>query len=111
MKNIFTWIGVALVVVSTIIGQFTGVEVATWVKLAGYSAGLASCIVGIFKSTEKKDWKLYVSVIGICVGTMLCVFAGLIESQITAIITGVAGLVVLIISVLPVLFTKKKTEA
>lgn len=107
MKNIFIWVGIALVVLASVIGQFTGVSVASWIELAGFTVGLASCVVGILKGTEKKDWKLYVSIVGMIVGVALCVFAGIAESSITTLITAVAGLVVLIVSLLPKLLAKK----
>ena len=59
MKNLFIWIGVALIVAGTVIAQFTGIAVANWVELAGFAIGLATCILGIVTKAEKKDWKLY----------------------------------------------------
>lgn len=107
MKNLFIYIGVALIVAATVISQFTGIEIAEYVKLAGFAVGLASCMLGIVKTAEKKTWKPFVSIIGITLGTMLLVFAGFVEGQIVTLITAVAGLVVLIISILPA-FIKKK---
>lgn len=107
MKNIFIWIGVALVVAATIIGQFTGIPAASYIELAGFAVGLATCILGIVTKAEKKDWKLYVSIVGITLGSILLVFAGLVESQIATLISAVAGLVVLIISILPAVIKKE----
>ena len=107
MKNIFIWIGVCLIIAATIIGQFTGVAVSSYIELAGFAVGLATCILGITNKAEKKDWKLYVSIIGITISSILLVFAGLIENQIATLISAVAGVVVLIVSILPT-FTKKK---
>lgn len=111
MKNIFIWVGVALIVAATIVAQFTGVAVASWVELAGFAIGLACCIVGIVSKAEKKDWKLYVSIIGIVAGSTLLVFAGIAKDTITTIITAVFGLVALIASLLPVLLVKKVKKA
>ena len=80
---------------------------ASYIELAGFAVGLATCILGIVTKAEKKDWKLYVSIVGITLGAILLVFAGLVESQIATLISAVAGLVVLIVSILPA-FIKKK---
>lgn len=111
MKNLFLWIGVVLIIASTVIAQLTGIEVASWIEMAGLAIGLASCISGIINKSEKKDWKLYVSIIGITLSSCLLVFAGITESTITTIITTVSGLAVMIIGILPVLLQKKKDSA
>ncbi len=110
MKNIFVWIGVALIVAATVIAQFTGIEAAVWIELVGFTVGLASCIIGIISKTEKKDWKLYTSIIGIVIGSALLVFGGLAEKTITTLISLVAGAVALIISILPIMIKKKDKE-
>ena len=106
MKNVFVWVGVALIAISTLFGQMTGQGVAVWLELAGYSIGLACCIVGIVSKAEKKDWKLYVAIIGIVAGSALLVFAGVTEDKIKTLITTIFGLVILVISMLPVLIKK-----
>jgi hypothetical protein len=107
MKNVFIWIGVAIIIAATIIGQFTGIAVAQWIELAGFAIGLATCIVGIVSKSEKKDWKLYASIAGIVIGSGLLVFAGLAEGTITTLISLVAGVVALIISILPAVLKEK----
>lgn len=37
MKNIFTYLGIVLVVAASVIGSFTGVEVSRWVEFSGYA--------------------------------------------------------------------------
>ena len=110
MKNVFVWIGVILIALSTFFGQMTGIDVAVWLELAGYSIGLACCIVGIISKAEKKDWKLYVAIIGIVIGSALLVFAGVTEDKIKTLITTIFGLVVLVASMLPVLLSVKKDK-
>ena len=58
MKNIFTWIGLALVVIGAAVGAFTGIEAAKWIELAACSVGLAVCVVSIVNGSERKDWKV-----------------------------------------------------
>lgn len=110
MKNIFLWIGVALIIAATVIGQFTGVGIAVYLELAGYAIGLASCILGVITKTEKKDWKLYVSIIGIVIGSALLVFAGVSKDIITTLISAISGVVVLIAGLLPVFLAKKEDK-
>ncbi|MCR4631408.1 MAG: hypothetical protein K5786_07225 [Treponema sp.] len=107
MKNIFIYIGLALIIAGAVIGQFTGIEAASWIELVGFAAGLATCSIGIVKKAEKKDWKLYVAIAAIAVGTILMVWAGISQSVISSVISTVIGLVVLVTGLLPVLLSKK----
>jgi hypothetical protein len=108
MKNILVYLGVVVLIAATAIGQFTSIPNADFIQLAGYAVGLALAVIGTVKKAEKKDWKLYVSIIGVIVGAMLLVFAGVSEEKITSIMTLVAGLVVLVISLLPTVIKKKE---
>jgi uncharacterized protein involved in response to NO len=89
----------------------TGIGVAVWLELAGYSIGLACCILGIISKAEKRDWKLYVAIIGIVVGSALLVFAGVTEDKIKTLISTIFGLVVLVVSMIPILLGKKEKAA
>lgn len=108
MKNIFIYVGIAILIAATVISQFTGVAVATWIELAGFAVGLATCILGIVKKAEKKSWQLYASIAGVVVGSVLLVFAGFAEGTITTLISLVAGLVAMILGILPVVLKKKE---
>ena len=110
MKNILLWLGVAFVIIGTAVGQFAGIQAASLIELAGWTIGLACCIVGIVSKAEKKDWKLYLSIIGIVVGVALLAFAGVSEDKIKALITAIVGLVILIASIIPALFVKKEDK-
>lgn len=107
MKNIFTYLGIVLVVAASVIGSFTGVEVSRWVEFSGYAVGLALCTVSIVDRAKSKDWKLYIALSGVAIGTILLVFAGISESTITSIMAAVFGLVALIAGLLPVLLSDK----
>ena len=107
MKNILVWVGLIVLVLSTAIGEFTKIPVADWIELAGWSIGLACCVSGIIAKAEKKDWKLYASIIGIIVGVFLLSIAGIAKDIVTTVITAVFGLVALIVSILPALLPKK----
>lgn len=107
MKNIFIYIGLALVVAGAAIGALTGIPAAQWIELAACAVGLATCIISIVKKDEKKDWKLWVALAAVSVGTILLVWAGISDSIIQSVITAVIGLVVLVTGLLPVLFKKE----
>ena len=107
MKNILIYLGVAVLIAATIIAQFTGVPHADFIQLAGLAVGLALAAIGIIKKAEKKDWKLYSSITGVIVGSMLLVFGGVTEDKITSIMTLVFGLVVIVVSILPAVIKKK----
>jgi uncharacterized protein involved in response to NO len=107
MKNIFIYIGLALVVAGAAIGALTGIPAAQWIELAACAVGLATCIISIVKKDEKRDWKLWVALAAVSVGTILLVWAGISDSIIQSVITAVIALVVLVTGLLPVLFKKE----
>lgn len=107
MKNIFIYIGLALVVAGAAVGALTGIPAAQWIELAACAVGLATCIISIVKKDEKRDWKLWVALAAVSVGTILLVWAGISDSVIQSVITAVIALVVLVTGLLPVLFKKE----
>lgn len=107
MKNIFIYIGLVLVVAGAAIGALTGIPAAQWIELAACAVGLATCIISIVKKDEKRDWKLWVALAAVSVGTILLVWAGISDSIIQSVITAVIALVVLVTGLLPVLFKKE----
>lgn len=107
MKNIFIYIGLALVVAGAAIGALTGIPAAQWIELAACAVGLATCVISIVKKDEKRDWKLWVALAAVSVGTILLVWAGISDSIIQSVITAVIALVVLVTGLLPVLFKKE----
>lgn len=107
MKNVLVWVGLIVLIAATAVGELTGIPLADWIELAGWSIGLACCILGIVSKAEKKDWKLYASLVGIVVGVFLLALASISKDTITTVITTVFGLVALILSILPALLPKK----
>ena len=108
MKNIFIYVGLALLVGGAVIGALTGIQAAQWIELAACAVGLATCTVSIVSKAEKKDWKLWVALAALAVGTILLIWAGISDSVIQSVITAVIGLVVLVTGLLPVLIRKKE---
>ena len=111
MRQIITFIGLALVVIGAAVGAFTGLDAAKWIELAACAVGLATCIISVVKSSDRKDWKLYVALCGIVAGTILLIFGGMAESTVTTIITSVIGLVLLIASLIPAIVTAKEKKS
>ena len=107
MKNIFIYIGLALVVAGAAVGALTGIPAAQWIELAACAVGLATCIISIVKKDEKRDWKLWVALAAVSVGTILLVWAGISDGIIQSVITAVIALVVLVTGLLPVLFKRE----
>ena len=89
MKNIFIYIGLALVVAGAAVGALTGIPAAQWIELAACAVGLATCIISIVKKDEKRDWKLWVALAAVSVGTILLVWAGISDSIIQSVIKNV----------------------
>lgn len=108
MKNVFIYVGLALLVGGAVIGALTGIPAAQWIELAACAVGLATCIISIVKKNEKRDWKLWVALAAVSVGTILLVWAGISDSIIQSVITAVIALVVLVTGLLPVLFKHKE---
>ncbi len=111
MKNIFLYIGIILVIACTVIARFIGIEAGLILELVGYSVALALCILSIVKKSEKKDWKLFVAILGIIIGVALLVFAGITEDKITAFVTAVIGILAMLAGFLPTVAVKKSLTA
>lgn len=105
-KNVLTIIGLILLIAGSAVACFT--EIAGDVPaLAVASFGLGLLVVSTVKKAEKKDWKLYLSIVFVCIGGFMCALAGLAESTMTQIITLVISFVTLVIGlVIPKLLSK-----
>lgn len=108
MKNkILTIIGAALVVAGAVVAAFTDVAVAEYASIAVAFVGAAVTCVSVYKKSEKKDWKVIVSIIAIAAGALLLGFSGISSSVVTEIVTAVAGIVALILGLFVALKSKK----
>lgn len=87
---------ICLVVAGACLAAFTDIAIAEYsgIALACVSAALA-CVTTYNKS-EKKDWKVVVSIILIAVGSFVLGFAGVAGDAISKIIAAVGGVVLLI---------------
>lgn len=107
-SKIFFIIGLVLVIAGALLGYFADIPVLEMTGLAASSVGLALLIIGIVNKAEKKDWKLYTAIVGIVLGSFILALTGVAGDKITAIIEAVIGLVILVVSIIPIAFVKKK---
>lgn len=108
MNKILKWVFVALVVAGAVVSYFSDIEIVDIVALAvSFGSAGALCSTTINKS-EKKDWKTYVSVILIALGSFGLCFGGVSTELVSKIISAVAGLIALILGI--VLAIKKDTK-
>lgn len=100
MKNVLKIIGILCIVIGSGIAAFSGIAVADYIGIAIAGLGLALAIIGAWNKAEKKTWKEIVSIILFAVGGFMCGFAGLSDTILTQVITGVFGIVSLIIGLI-----------
>lgn len=100
MNKILKWVCIVLVVAGAVVSYFSNIAIVDMVALAVSfgSAGIL-CATTINKS-ERKDWKTYVSVICIALGSFGLCFAGVSTEIVSSLISGIAGLVAMIIGII-----------
>lgn len=112
-KNIFLWIGLALLVAGTIFACFTNI-VNDIPALAVAAFGLGTIVVSIWNKSEKKDWVTIVAICCVSVGAFCCAICGLAQETMTKLISGIIAVVMLIIGIVVPLIKanieKKKAE-
>lgn len=93
-----TWkiIFICLVVAGACLAAFTDVAIAEYCGIAISFVGAALACITTYNKSEKKDWKVVVSIILIAVGAFALGFAGVAGDAISKIIAAVGGVVLLI---------------
>lgn len=109
-KNIWTWIGVICLVVGAGFAFFT--DIANDIPAIVVAAfGLGTLVVNAWKKSEKKDWKVVVTIILAIIGAFAMAIAGQTEDMTVKIWTAVAAVVSIVVGLLfpkvMSLFTKK----
>lgn len=98
-KKTILWIGIAVTVLSMVFAAFT--DVASDIPAIATGAfGLGLIIASIWNKSEKADWKLVLAIVFAVLGGFLCALAGLGETTYSALITGIGGVIALIISII-----------
>lgn len=110
MKNFFKIMGIILIIAGSCLSVFTDVTTAEYVGIAMDALGLALAIIATWSKSEKKDWKVIVSVVTFAVGGFLCGIAGFADSNVSQIIMAVVGVVSLIAGLLTNLIKKKDSK-
>ena len=85
-----------LVVGGAVLAVFTDVPVLEFSALAVSFAGAAIAAIELYRKSEKKDWKVIVSIVLVAVGAFGLGFAGVAGDAISKIIAAVGGVVLLI---------------
>lgn len=108
MNKVFKIIFVVMVVVGAIIAAFSDVPVVEYSGVALAFVGAALSCVAAWKKSEKKDWKVILSIILIAIGAFGLGLAGISGEIVTTIISAIAGFVALILGIILSLNTEKK---
>lgn len=96
MNKVLKIIFFCLVVAGACLAAFTDVAIAEYTGIAIAFVGAAMACITTYKKSEKKDWKVVVSIILIAVGSFVLGFAGVAGDAISKIIAAVGGVVLLI---------------
>ena len=110
MKNTWTIIAVACIIVGCILGHFSTIPILDYIALALESFGLCALSHKTLKKVEKPTWKEYVCVCLFIATGFLCYLAGITEDKMSQIITMVAALIALIAGLIIPQIKKKKDD-
>lgn len=108
MNKVLKILFIVLVVVGAGLAAFTDVPLVEYSGIALAFVGAALACISTYKKSEKKDWKVIVSIILIAVGAFGLGFAGVAGETITTIISAVAGIVLLILGLITSMKLEKK---
>lgn len=100
MNKVLKIIFICLVVAGACLAAFTDVPIAEYSGIALAFAGAAMACITTWNKSEKKDWKVVVSIILIAVGAFALGFAGVAGDAISKIIAAVGGVVLLIFGII-----------
>lgn len=96
MNKVFKIFCILMVVVGAALATFTDVAITEYAGIALAFVGAALACMNTYRKSEKKDWKVIVSIILISVGAFILGFAGVAGDNISKIIAAVNGVVLLI---------------
>lgn len=106
-NNVWLWVGLAALVIGSALACFTDI-VNDIPALAVAAFGLGAIIVSTWNKSEKKDWKVIVSIVCVAIGGFCCAFAALSQEVMVQVVTAVIALVSLIVGILIPALSKKK---
>ena len=108
MKKVLKIVFICLVVAGAALAAFTDVPIAEYSGIALAFVGAAMACVTTWNKSEKKDWKVIVSIVLIAVGAFALGFAGVAGDAISKIIAAVGGVVLLIFGIISSIKLEKK---
>ena len=105
MKNLFTYICIACVIVGASVGYLSAIPLVDGLAITAASFGLTGLIVTTAKKAEKLTWKEYVTIALFTVAGVCAYIANISQELIGKIAAAVVGLLALIFGVIAI---KKK---
>lgn len=109
MNKTFKIIFAVLLVAGAVVAALSDVPVTEYCGLAVAFASAAALCVATYEKSEKKDWKVKVSIVLVSLGAFGLGFAGVAGDYISKIIAAVGGVVLLIFGIITSLVSEKKT--
>lgn len=107
MNRVLKIVFILMVVAGAALAAFTDVAIAEYTGIAIAFVGAAMACVTTYRKSEKKDWKVILSIVLIAVGSFVLGFAGVAGDAISKIIAAVGGVVLLIFGVIASLKLEK----
>ena len=108
MNKVLKIVFICLVVAGAALAAFTDVSIAEYSGIALAFVGAAMACVTTWNKSEKKDWKVIVSIVLFAVGAFALGFAGVTGDAISKIIAAVGGVVLLIFGIISSIKLEKK---
>lgn len=97
-----------LIVGGAFLAAFTDVPIAEFCGLAVACASAGALCFATWNKSEKKDWKVIVSIVLIAVGAFALGFVGVAGDAISKIIAAVGGVVLLIFGIIAAMKAENK---
>ena len=108
MNKVLKIVFICLVVAGAALAAFTDVPIAEYSGIALAFVGASMACVTTWNKSEKKDWKVIVSIVLIAVGAFALGFAGVAGDAISKIIAAFGGVVLLIFGIISSIKLEKK---
>lgn len=108
MNKVLKIICFCVIVAGAALAAFTDVPLAEYTGIALAFVSAAIACMSVYNKSEKKDWKVVVSIVLIALGAFVLGFAGVAGDAISKIIAAVGGVVLLIFGLIASIKAEKK---
>jgi len=102
MKNVWTIIAVACIIVGCIVGHFSTIAIVDYAAIAVEAFGFVTLIINTIKKADKKGAKEIAGIVLFAVAGGCCAIAGMAQDTMSQLITLIAGLIVFIAGLITV---------